>query len=128
MNICRQWAGITLACSFVSAAAFAQSGWTVQTVGSTHWNVSCVSANTCMATDDQGILRTDDGGNTWVSQSVGFGTLYGIYFIDENTGYVSGSSGVVAKTLDGGGTWNQLKVPTGEILNSIACSSDAPIA
>src|SRR5207302_4253075 len=58
------------------------------------------------------ILRTTDGGNSWVPQSSGTGnTLFGVSFIDANTGTaVGGSCGIggestILKTTNGGNTW-----------------------
>ncbi|QQS34904.1 MAG: choice-of-anchor J domain-containing protein [Ignavibacteriales bacterium] len=55
------------------------------------------------------IAKTTDGGTTWTPIVTGFSTAitwYQIYFMDANTGYVSGTtSGRLAKTTDGGNTW-----------------------
>lgn len=79
------------------------------------------------------ILTTDDGGKTWKKKEVnqrpqgttqgqrpgrpggppaGFGgggipTLYNIYFVNENIGYITGARGTILKTEDGGKTWNR---------------------
>lgn len=59
------------------------------------------------------ILKTTDAGSTWNYQQMN-GTVYGmltsLYFIDENTGWASGSGldikgGVILKTTDGGSNW-----------------------
>ncbi|HMD69369.1 MAG TPA: hypothetical protein VKF42_10860 [Chitinivibrionales bacterium] len=45
----------------------------------------------------------------WVQQtSHTLATLGGISFLDENTGFITGDSGVVLKTKDGGATWTRL--------------------
>jgi photosystem II stability/assembly factor-like uncharacterized protein len=53
------------------------------------------------------ILRTTDSGNSWslISTSI-TASLQDVHFIDANTGFASG--GVMAKTTDGGLTWNQV--------------------
>ena len=64
-------------------------------------------------TGDSGtILKTTDGGNNWVPQSSGTANmLFGVSFIDANTGTaVGGSCGIggestILRTTDGGGTW-----------------------
>ena len=62
--------------------------------------------------DSGTILRTTDGGNSWVPQSSGTANmLFGVSFIDANTGTaVGGSCGIggestILRTTDGGGTW-----------------------
>src|SRR5207249_11370738 len=70
-------------------------------------------ANNGAAVGDSGtILRTTDGGNSWVPQSSGTGnTLFGIAFIDTNTATaVGGACGIggestIVRTTDGGNTW-----------------------
>ena len=83
------------------------------------------------------MLTTNDGGKTWKKKEVntrpqgttpgqrpgrpggtgggppaGFGgggtpTLYNIYFLNENIGYITGARGTILKTEDGGKTWNR---------------------
>ena len=51
------------------------------------------------------ILRTSDGGVTWTAQSSGTpNTLYGVFFVDADTGTVVGN-GTILRTDDGGTTW-----------------------
>ncbi len=60
------------------------------------------------------ILKTTDAGSTWVYQQkngTDYGTLISLCFIDENTGWASGSGldvdgGVILKTTNGGVNWN----------------------
>ncbi|MEJ2616351.1 MAG: YCF48-related protein [Ignavibacteriaceae bacterium] len=60
------------------------------------------------------ILKTTNAGSTWVSQQMNgtdYGTLTSLCFIDENTGWASGSGldidgGVILKTTDGGNNWS----------------------
>ena len=35
--------------------------------------------------------------------------LFGIHFLDENTGWISGQEGLILHTTDGGATWKQQK-------------------
>ena len=51
------------------------------------------------------ILKTTNGGNTWISDSVFFANqIYStIFFFDENTGLLGGNG--IKKTTDGGRTW-----------------------
>lgn len=71
---------------------------------STGWAVKATSSTT--------ILKSLDGGSTWTTQVVGaiapFGgtpVLYGLSFVDANTGWGVGNSGVIVKTTDGGTSW-----------------------
>src|SRR6266850_3796219 len=75
--------------------------------GNTLYGVSFTDANTGTATGDNGtIIRTTDGGNTWVIQSSGTtNTLYGVSFTDVNNGTGVGASGTILRTTDGGNTW-----------------------
>ncbi len=75
--------------------------------GNTLYGASFADANTGTATGDNGtIIRTTDGGNSWVIQSSGTtNTLYGVSFTDVNHGTAVGASGTVLRTIDGGNTW-----------------------
>jgi photosystem II stability/assembly factor-like uncharacterized protein len=50
------------------------------------------------------ILKTTDGGITWVTQNSGY-DLNSIYFTDANTGFAVGYNGTILKTTDGGTNW-----------------------
>ena len=53
-----------------------------------------------------GIIKTTDGGNTWITQFPGTSwQLNSVYFTDTNTGYVVGNSGTILKTINGGINW-----------------------
>jgi len=47
-------------------------------------------------------LKTVDGGETWTSQNIAEATLNDVFFIDENVGFIVGSSGEIFKTENGG--------------------------
>jgi len=54
------------------------------------------------------ILKTVDGGKTWISQQANIDQdIYSVFFVDENCGWVGGNKGAIIKTTDGGRTWNQ---------------------
>jgi photosystem II stability/assembly factor-like uncharacterized protein len=72
------------------------------------------------------IMYTSNGGNTWIEKSpVSSFDLYGIYFTDSNTGWVSGEYlGVphyasISKTTDGGNSWTTQAFGTDEELTDI---------
>lgn len=45
--------------------------------------------------------------------------LNSIYFINSTTGFISGNSGTLLQTTDGGQTWNEIESNTAEALNDI---------
>jgi photosystem II stability/assembly factor-like uncharacterized protein len=52
------------------------------------------------------ILGTTDGGQTWSLQYNVPISIYDLSFVDNLTGWASGSKGVIYHTADGGRTWN----------------------
>ena len=69
------------------------------------YDVSSTDANTATVVGDTGtILRTTNGGETWVAQDSGTTVgLRGVSFVDANTGTVVGGEGTILRTTDGGG-------------------------
>ncbi len=52
------------------------------------------------------VIKTTDGGDTWSAPVVVTGDiLYGVWFIDDNTGFVCSANGKVFMTTDGGAGW-----------------------
>jgi photosystem II stability/assembly factor-like uncharacterized protein len=52
------------------------------------------------------ILKTVDGGLTWIEQMSTMDPakhLYGVHFVDAMTGWIVGEGGTILKTVDGGG-------------------------
>src|SRR5258708_17576822 len=94
----------------LSRPAVANSGWLWQNPlpqGNTLRSIVTVDVNVVVAVGEFGtILRTTDGGVTWILQSSGTtNSLYGVSFADANTGTVVGRSGTILRTIDGGSTW-----------------------
>ncbi|HEY1202296.1 MAG TPA: YCF48-related protein, partial [Niastella sp.] len=60
-----------------------------------------------IAGNDGTVIRTTNGGNTWVQQDIGITNrdIYDIQFVNNNTGWVVGQNGTIRKTIDGGATW-----------------------
>src|ERR1035437_9295042 len=75
--------------------------------GNTIWSCCFIDANTGIIAGDNGsILKTSDGGQTWISRQSGTSsTLRNINFVDANTGFAVGANGAILKTTDGGDTW-----------------------
>ncbi len=54
------------------------------------------------------LLPTASAAN-WTRQPTGtMAWLHGIYFLDQNRGWVAGSGGTLLGTIDGGQTWSKL--------------------
>jgi hypothetical protein len=67
------------------------------------------------------LRKTTDGGASWNENLISSftGGLYGLDFIDANTGYIVGEGGVIQKTINGGSTWNTEISPTTSELRSV---------
>lgn len=73
-----------------------------------------------IAPDEAIILKTTDGGLTWVSKPSGtVNALRGVQFIDNNTGFAVGFTGTILKTSNGGDTWTTVASGTTQALRSI---------
>ena len=76
--------------------------------------IRIAAANESMRHDQRGglgyIYYTADGGKTWQCQYGERGRLlFGLDFIDRNTGYACGERGFLLKTEDGGVNWKELR-------------------
>lgn len=56
------------------------------------------------AIEDQGIVHTIDGGQTWSSQGPEDSTIRSIFFLNDREGWASGENGIL-HTVDSGSTW-----------------------
>jgi photosystem II stability/assembly factor-like uncharacterized protein len=64
-------------------------------------------------------LPTASAGN-WTRQPTGtMAWLHGIYFLDQNRGWIAGSSGTLLETIDGGQTWRKLYPLTKDNLRDV---------
>jgi photosystem II stability/assembly factor-like uncharacterized protein len=70
------------------------------------WGLFFVNSLTGFACGSSGkILKTTDKGNNWITLSTPTSTaLDGIWFVNENTGYIGGAN-VFLKTTDAGASW-----------------------
>ena len=60
------------------------------------------------------IMKTTNGGTSW-TQVYSNTALFSIYFPNSTTGYAVGAMGRGFKTTDGGGTWQVMNIPTGNV-------------
>jgi photosystem II stability/assembly factor-like uncharacterized protein len=72
------------------------------------------------------IKQTIDGGQTWTKQTSGTTTdLWGIYFVNADTGFVDGINlktwydGIMLHTTDGGTTWTKQDIPSSKGLSDV---------
>ena len=59
--------------------------------------------------NDGTILRTIDGGHTWLEPANPLPvtvSMYSVYFVNENIGYAGGVHDLILKTTDGGANWS----------------------
>ena len=66
------------------------------------------------------ILKTTDGGNTWLIKNSGISDdLFTLHFMDANNGWAAGDFGSIIKTTDGGETWTDIATPNTTIISTI---------
>jgi photosystem II stability/assembly factor-like uncharacterized protein len=84
--------------------------------GINFFGVYFVNSNIGTVVGEEGIiLRTTDGGQSWVPQSNGQASgLLGVYFTDTTNGTVVGNDGVILRTTDGGQNWIPQTIGTNE--------------
>lgn len=77
--------------------------------GNANRTIFALDAGTVFTGSLNGIIyKSSNGGSSWTTIVTGSTTqiIFGIYFFNANTGIVSGGSGYVRYTTDGGNTWN----------------------
>jgi hypothetical protein len=99
---------LLLTIAFVLAGLYSFAQWEWQNPspqGSWLNSVVFTDVNTGYAVGDWGtIIKTINGGTTWITQPSGTSeNLNSVFFTDSNTGYVVGSGGTILKTTNGGG-------------------------
>lgn len=90
--------------------------WQVK-YSSTGWlgpqKVQCFGVDTVYAIDEDKLVKSSDGGNTWQTYDTGLGEmLWDFKFVNQNVGYVVGGywdTKAIGKTTDGGLTWIDLE-------------------
>ena len=76
------------------------------------YDVFCVDAYNVYCTGYYGpLIKTTDGGESWqIINDMNFSS--GLYFINQDTGYVGGTYGNINRTEDGGNTWITQNIDT----------------
>ena len=120
--------GVTLAATLVSiamvpnAVGSTDSVWTAQP--SERLNIlTCVDfvspSTGWVVGENSTILKTTNGGRSWVDQSQPTGGYSSVDFINSSTGWVVGHAGFIIKTTNGGTTWTDQSLASGAWLESV---------
>lgn len=104
---------LSMAFLTVTGPAKAQTqptGWYQQNSGATGeiTSVSAVDTMTAWAACPTGILKTVDGGATWVNQTPGNNSCRSVSAVDSLVAW-STLNGNICRTMDGGATWQTIK-------------------
>lgn len=113
-------------------SSFAEDGWFRQNIGlaTTFFTVFFTTPDTGWAggieagTGDGVLIRTANGGNTWVVQYfANNSSIRSIYFTNSKTGYAVGDQnsgvGLILKTTNKGQTWEQQNSNSAYLLSSV---------
>ncbi len=91
------------------------SSWLYSKIPANLTRAAYITLDTAVVSDDSGFVwRTTDHGETWNSQNLLTNSLYSIYFLDTQNGFVCGSYGTFAKTNDAGATWTKQDIGAGD--------------
>jgi hypothetical protein len=92
---------------FIFTSQIVTAQWYMQQSGTTEqlFDISFIDSNNGLAVGSSTILRTTDGGSTWLLS--GDYSLQGVTLLDAGIGYAVGGGGTILKTVDGGSTWLQ---------------------
>ncbi len=114
---------ILLAFAFLSTGALQAQWHEIQTgIHDDLYGVYCINADTAFVCGDNGvILKTEDGGETWVEKNRTNGIWFNDIHFAGNIGYASGNQ--LFKTTDAGETW-QVIWPSQNITNNQKSNSD----
>ncbi len=114
----------------VAVAVIVQSGWYLQTSGTTA-DLSGVAfrgdGRVGVAVGVGGtIVRTTDAGASWAQITSGTTSdLRDAWFTSDATVFAVGAAGTVLRSRDGGASWVRLTVPTTDVLNGVSFSDTA---
>jgi photosystem II stability/assembly factor-like uncharacterized protein len=92
--------------------AYAQRLVRLREGGATLRGIAMVSTNVGWAVGDEGtVLRTDNGGRSWVPRQPGFAGSFRAIAARGDVMVIAGLDGIVGTTTDGGATWRQIIDP-----------------
>ena len=109
---------IALCISF--SVATAQTGWNKQSIPTTQYlpDIFFINKDTGWVGCLDGVFRTTDGGNVWTKISDQLAA--GIVFVNNKLGYGNAdSTRYIVRTLDGGFTWEKIRIPMKEFPSQI---------
>jgi len=98
----------------VALALLAVPAWT-GSAGAVDWwgSVDFVTVKTGWVVSARGsIVKTTNGGRSWIVQHKGGATLMDVCFINRSRGWAVGDPGTTYRTTNGGHTWSKVLVPT----------------
>ena len=73
-----------------------------------------------IAVGDEGmLLKTQDGGNTWLQETVTTSENLNFVKFSSQLGFIGGSNGLILRTSDGGINWSQISLGTNKDIMSI---------
>jgi len=97
---------------FLVNNVYSQPGWFTQNSGTINelHSISMLNENTGYAGGSNSLLlKTTNGGTTWIALTIDLNNVFSVNFINENTGFCLGNSAAgalySAKTTDGGTYW-----------------------
>jgi photosystem II stability/assembly factor-like uncharacterized protein len=71
-----------------------------------HYDAACTSAQDVWVACDEGLMHSADRGSTWTTATTTGASVQGVSFADASHGWLSGYSGTIRHTSDGGQTWD----------------------
>lgn len=107
---------------FSYSVSFGQQSWKrLGGWGNSFTGISWVTDELGFIAGPQIILKTIDGGLSWVEQEPPTKTqMNGIDFFDENLGLIVGENGEIYRTTNGGAQWSLIQIATNARLKSVA--------